>query len=100
MRPKPNAAAKELRSLLSTLSVIRILNYVSQTPIRSAAIGEQLRSSGTPINGPSLNRTFLRLHRRGLIKAKNSSWLLTPAGRKALKLATSGLKHLARLKRS
>jgi hypothetical protein len=97
MRPKPNPAEKELRSLLSTLSVIRILNCVSQTPMSSDNISEHLRANNTAIDGPSLNHSLLRLRRSGLLKTKTSVWALTPEGRIALKLAISGLKDVTRL---
>jgi len=83
--------------LFSTLSVIRVLNYVSRTPMLSADISKRLRASGTVIDGPSLNRTLLRLRRKGWLTKRNSSWSPTPEGRKALKLAISGLKDLAHL---
>ena len=100
MRPRPNAAEKELRSLLLAVSLIRILNCVSKTPMPIGEISKQLRTNGTAIDGPSLNRTLLSLHRRGLAKTRNCAWSLTPDGRKALKLAISGVKELTPLIRS
>jgi hypothetical protein len=99
MPSKPNTAAKELRTLMSTLSVIRILNYVSQTPMGSADISKRLRTTGTAIDDISLNRTLFRLRRQGWLTAKNSNWSPTLDGRKALKIAISGLKDLAHLTR-
>ena len=95
MRSQSNAAAKELRSLLATFSFIRILNCNSKTPISSAGLLEPLRINGTAVDIPDLNRSLLQLRRRGWLKTKSTLHSLTPTGRKALQLATSGLKHLA-----
>jgi hypothetical protein len=81
----PSAPLAEIRSILSTLVTIRTLKHVAN------GRPESLRNT----DGTSdlfLNRTLLRLRRQGLIKSKGSQHSLTPAGRKALKLAISGLK--------
>jgi DNA-binding PadR family transcriptional regulator len=96
MRPQ-SAAAKELRSLSFTVLAIRILTYVSKAPADKANITQRLRTSGTPIDRASLNRSLARLRRHGWLRTKDSLHSMTPAGRKALKLAVSRLKDLAAL---
>jgi hypothetical protein len=63
----------------------------------NADITERLRATGTPLDGPSLNRTLARLRRNGWLKKKGSSHSITTAGRKALRLAASALKDLIAL---
>ena len=92
-------AEKELRSLSSTQSVIRILNCVSASPRNSVEIGQRLRSNSTTIDSASLKRTLLRLRRHRWLTAKKDVWSLTPAGRKAFKFALAGLKDLVHLTR-
>jgi hypothetical protein len=84
------AGPKEIRSLLATLVTVRILKCIADERL------DDLRATDT-ISDPLLNLSLRRLRRRGLIKAKGSQHSLTPAGRKALKLAVSGLKQLAAL---
>lgn len=98
-RPQPKAARKQVHSLLSTLSLIRILNCVSHTPRQSAEIAKRLRANGTTADTTSQNRTLQRLRRNNWLVAKNSTYSLTSEGRKALEFARSGLKDLVYLTR-
>jgi hypothetical protein len=88
---------KEIRSLLCSFLVIRILKYTANEPLATARLAERLGAANPALDARFLDRTLLRLRRQGLLTAKNSSWSLTSEGRKALKLAISGLKDLARL---
>jgi hypothetical protein len=95
-RPRnPAAAQKELRSLASSLAVIRILNYIADAPLGAARLRERLSANGRPLDPASLSRTLARLRRQGWLKTKISLHSITPAGRDALKRAISGLKNLA-----
>jgi len=95
-RPRnPAAASKELSSLASTFVLIRIMKHAADAPLDTARLRERLNANGRPLAPVSLNRILVRLRRHGWLNTKDSFHSLTPAGRKALKLATSGLKTLA-----
>ena len=57
----------------------------------------RLRANGHLPDATRLDRTLLILRRQGILKLKDPAHVLTPDGRKLLKLATSGLKTLAAL---
>src|SRR5258705_6954956 len=44
------AAAKELRSLLSSLAAIRVLKYIADQPLDTARLRERLRARGTALD--------------------------------------------------
>jgi len=90
------AAAKELRSLLSSLAAIRVLKYIADQPLDTARLRERLRARGTALDTAILNHTLLRMRRHGWLQSKNHAHSITPQGREALEVAMSGLKnHLA-----
>jgi hypothetical protein len=86
-----------MRSFASSFALIRILHHAAGTPLDTPQLRERLSAKGASLDNQSLNRALSRLRRHGWLKTKNSGHSLTPAGRKALKLATAGLKNLARL---
>jgi hypothetical protein len=93
-----DAGAKELRSLLSSLAAIRILQYIAGQPLDASRLRERLHANGH-LATASLHRTLLRLRRQGMTTLKGSAHVLTPAGRKALGLAISGLKNIVAITR-
>jgi DNA-binding IclR family transcriptional regulator len=93
MRPQSTTTAKEFRSLLATLTVIRILKHAADAPTTAANLCQRLPTKDTS----SLNRTLVRLRRNGWLTEKTSEWSLTPEGRKALNLAVRGLEDLVGL---
>jgi hypothetical protein len=92
-----SAAATELRSLISSFVVIRILKHIADTPLDTAQLCQLLKSSALALDSPSLNRTLLRMRRHGWLKTTDSLHSITPAGRKALNLAVSGLRDIVAL---
>jgi DNA-binding HxlR family transcriptional regulator len=84
------ATAKELRSLLGSFGVIRILKHAADAPGTTADLCRRLRTKDTV----SLSRTLARLRRKGWLTTKSSEWSLTSKGRKALDLALRGLEDI------
>jgi len=93
MRPPSATTAKELRSLLATFTLIRILKHAADASATTADFCRRLPTEDTA----SLKRTLVQLRRKGWLIAKNSEWFLTSEGRKALDLAVKGLEDLVDL---
>ena len=93
MATRPNAAAKEIRSILTAFATVRILKRIADGSARRDTIRPVLPAS----EAYCLDRTLARLRRRGWLKSTNSELSLTREGRKALRAATSSLKPLAEL---
>ena len=73
------------------------MKHATGAPLDTVRPRERLNATGQPLAPVSLNRILVRLRRHGWLNTKDSLHSLTPAGRKALKLATSCLKTLAGL---
>ena|SRR5580765_3537426 len=88
------AAARELHSLTSAFSLIRILHLMADTPLDTRELGKRV-SAKTAMDPASVSRSLFRIRRHGWLKTNGSLHSLTPAGREALRLAASALKDLA-----
>jgi hypothetical protein len=93
MARRPTRPQKEINSILSSLAAIRILNATARAPMTARQIAEHLGAA----KGADMNQILTRLRRHGWVKAATSINTITPEGRKALKLATAGLKAMASL---
>ena len=91
------ANQRELRSLLLSLHIIRVLHLLRSGPLTPALISERLSLPYRNGPAPGVDRTLLRLRRRGWIRAADAALVLTPQGEHALTSACSDLDLLHRL---
>ena len=95
------ARAKEIRSILRSITAIQILNSAARGEMRLDQICDRLRVD--PVHAETLSRTIRRMRNIGWLKTKKVAsgsshaervHLITPQGRRALRALVSTFKDL------
>jgi hypothetical protein len=87
--------SRELHSLTSNFTKVRILHYAAAGPIGRSALLLRLRAHHPAITPGSLNRLLASMARLGWLKiTAPPAYSLTPNGRRALKPARDALQDL------
>jgi hypothetical protein len=102
-RVSPSQVLRELQSLTSNFTKVRILHYAAAGPIDRSAMLLRLRVHHPALTPAYLNRLLTSMVLKGWLKAKATSaadssaerkYSLTPEGRRMLKTARKHLGHL------
>jgi hypothetical protein len=95
-RASPSQALRELHSLTSNFTKVRILHYAAAGPIGRSAMLLRLRVHHPALNPASLNRLLASMARLGWLKiTAPPAYSLTPRGRRALNAARDALRDFA-----